>query len=80
MIEAGSGRLLGVQVLAPKAGELIQAAALVIRNRTTVQKLADQSFPCSRMDDGVEGLRLAAQAFSEDGKQLSCGAGRPAGL
>ena len=31
--EAGSGRLLGVQALAPEAGELIQTAALAIRHR-----------------------------------------------
>jgi mercuric reductase len=70
--EADSGRLIGVQAVAPGAGELIQTAALAIRNRMTVQDLADQLFPYLTM---VEGLKLAAQAFSKDVKQLSCCAG-----
>lgn len=70
--EAGSGRLLGVQAVAPEAGELIQTAALAIRNRMTVQELADQLFPYLTM---VEGLKLAAQTFSKDVAQLSCCAG-----
>ncbi|MFG8367245.1 mercuric reductase, partial [Pseudomonas aeruginosa] len=68
----GSGRLIGVQVVAPEAGELIQTAVLAIRNRMTVQELADQLFPYLTM---VEGLKLAAQTFSKDVKQLSCCAG-----
>ncbi|WP_223415612.1 MULTISPECIES: mercury(II) reductase [unclassified Pseudomonas] len=70
--EAGSGQLLGVQAVAPEAGELIQTAALAIRNRMTVQELADQLFPYLTM---VEGLKLAAQTFTKDVKQLSCCAG-----
>ena len=70
--EAGSGRLIGVQAVAPEAGELIQTAALAIRHRMTVQELADQLFPYLTM---VEGLKLAAQTFNKDVKQLSCCAG-----
>jgi mercuric reductase len=70
--EAGSGRLIGVQAVAPDAGELIQTAAIAIRARMTVQELADQLFPYLTM---VEGLKLAAQTFSKDVKQLSCCAG-----
>ncbi len=70
--EAGSGRLIGVQAVAPDAGELIQTAALAIRARMTAQELADQLFPYLTM---VEGLKLAAQTFSKDVKQLSCCAG-----
>ena len=69
---AGSGRLLGVQVVAPEAGELIQSAALALRARMTVQELADQLFPYLTM---VEGLKLCAQTFSKDVRQLSCCAG-----
>jgi len=72
VIEEGSHRLIGVQAVAPEAGELIQTAALAIRNRMTVQELADQLFPYLTM---VEGLKLAAQTFSKDVKQLSCCAG-----
>ncbi|MBX9763836.1 MAG: mercury(II) reductase [Pseudomonadaceae bacterium] len=70
--EAGSGRLLGVQAVAADAGELIQSAAFAIRARMTVQELADQLFPYLTM---VEGLKLAAQTFTKDVKQLSCCAG-----
>ena len=70
--EAGSGRLLGVQAVAPHAGEIIQTAALAIRARMTVHELADQLFPYLTM---VEGLKLAAQTFSKDIRQLSCCAG-----
>jgi mercuric reductase len=70
--EAGSGRLIGVQAVAPEAGEIIQTAALAIRARMTVQELADQLFPYLTM---VEGLKLAAQTFSKDVTQLSCCAG-----
>ncbi|WP_432431933.1 mercury(II) reductase [Methylocystis rosea] len=70
--EAGSGRLIGAQAVAPEAGELIQTAALAIRARMTAQELADQLFPYLTM---VEGLKLAAQTFNKDVKQLSCCAG-----
>jgi mercuric reductase len=70
--EADSGLLLGVQAVAPQAGELIQTAALALRARMTVTDLADQLFPYLTM---VEGLKLAAQTFTKDVKQLSCCAG-----
>jgi mercuric reductase len=70
--DAESYRLIGAQILAPEAGEIIQSAALAIRNEMTVQELADQLFPYLTM---VEGLKLCAQTFFKDVKQLSCCAG-----
>lgn len=70
--EKGSGRLVGAQILAAEAGEIIQTAALAIRNRMTVGDLAGQLFPYLTM---VEGLKLCAQTFAKDVKQLSCCAG-----
>lgn len=70
--EAGSGRLIGVQIVAAEAGEVIQTAAIAIHAGMTVQALADQLFPYLTL---VEGLKLAAQAFSKDVTQLSCCAG-----
>ncbi len=70
--EAESGRLLGAQAVASQAGELIQTAALAIRTQMTVYDLAGQLFPYLTM---VEGLKLAAQTFTKDVKQLSCCAG-----
>lgn len=72
VVEAGADRLIGAQVLAHEGGEIIQTAALAIRNRMTVADLADQLFPYLTM---VESLKLCAQTFSKDVKQLSCCAG-----
>ncbi len=70
--EKETGRLLGAQVLAAEGGEIIQTAALALRNRMTIAELAEQLFPYLTM---VEGLKLAAQTFTKDVKQLSCCAG-----
>jgi len=70
--EKSSGRLIGAQVLAAEGGEIIQTAALSIRNRMTVADLAGQLFPYLTM---AEGLKLCAQTFTKDVKQLSCCAG-----
>ena len=70
--EKPSGRLLGAQILAADAGEIIQSAALAIRNRMTVAQLAAELFPYLTM---VEGLKLCAQTFTKDVTQLSCCAG-----
>jgi len=67
--EAHTGRILGVQAVAPEAGELIQTAAIAIRAKMTIAELSAQLFPYLTM---VEGLKLCAQAFTKDVKQLSC--------
>ena len=72
VVEKSSGRLIGAQVLAAEGGEIIQTAALAIRNRMTVSDLAGQLFPYLTM---VEGIKLCAQTFTKDVKQLSCCAG-----
>ncbi|TAK51333.1 MAG: mercury(II) reductase [Gammaproteobacteria bacterium] len=72
VIQEGSRRLIGVQAVAPEAGELIQTAALAIRVGMTAEDLADQLFPYLTM---VEGLKLTAQTFTKDVKHLSCCAG-----
>ncbi len=72
VVEKATGRLIGAQILAHDGGELIQTAALAIRNRMTVTDLADQLFPYLTM---VEGLKLCAQTFNKDVKELSCCAG-----
>ena len=70
--DRNGGRLLGCQVLAAEAGEIVQTAALALRARMTIHDLTDQSFPYLTM---VEGLKLCAQTFTKDVKQLSCCAG-----
>lgn len=70
--ERESGRLLGVQSVAGEAGELIQTAVMALRAGMTVNEIADELFPYLTM---VEGLKLCAQTFTKDVKQLSCCAG-----
>tara|TARA_R110001583_G_scaffold21628_2_gene82065 strand:- start:223 stop:1671 length:1449 start_codon:yes stop_codon:yes gene_type:complete len=70
--EKKTGRIIGAQILAHEGGELIQSAALAIHNRMTVIDLSDQLFPYLTM---VEGLKLCAQTFNKDVKELSCCAG-----
>ncbi|MGU5638310.1 mercury(II) reductase [Aeromonas veronii] len=72
VVEKVSGRLIGAQILAHEGGELIQSAALAIHNRMTVTELSEQLFPYLTM---VEGLKLCAQTFNKDVKELSCCAG-----
>ncbi len=70
--EKHSGRLIGAQMLAAEAGEIIQTAALAMRAGMTVTDLGGQLFPYLTM---VEGIKLCAQTFTKDVKQLSCCAG-----
>jgi mercuric reductase len=72
VIERQTSRLLGAQILAGEAGEIIQTAALAIHNRMDIDDLANQLFPYLTM---VEGLKLCAQTFRKDVSQLSCCAG-----
>jgi mercury(II) reductase len=70
--DAGSGRLLGAQILAPEGADSIQTATLAIRQGLTVDDLADTIFPYLTT---VEGLKLAALSFGKDVAKLSCCAG-----
>ena len=70
--EKNTGKLLGAQILAAEAGEIIQTVALAMHNQMTIPNLAEQLFPYLTM---VESLKLCAQTFSKDVKQLSCCAG-----
>lgn len=62
-------QILGSQVVASEAGDVIQSAALAIRSKMTTNELASQLFPYLTM---VEGLKLCAQTFFTDVKKLSC--------
>ncbi len=72
VMEEDSRRLIGAQILAPEAGEMIQTAALAIQNQMTIEDLAGQLFPYLTM---VEGIKLCAQTFNKDVTELSCCAG-----
>ena len=70
--DAETGRLIGAHILAPEGSDSIQTAALAIKAGMTYADLADTIFPYLTT---VEGLKLAAQTFDMDVKQLSCCAG-----
>jgi mercuric reductase len=72
VMDADNHRLIGAQILAPEAGEMIQTAVLAIHNEMTIEDLAGQLFPYLTM---VEGIKLCAQTFNKDVKELSCCAG-----
>jgi mercuric reductase len=55
--EAGSGRLLGVELLAPRAADIIHEATLALRYGLTVHDLAETIHVYPTISDG---LRLAA--------------------
>ncbi len=67
-----SMQILGVQILAADAVEMIQTAVLAMHNKMTTTDLAGQLFPYLTM---VEGLKLCAQTFAKDVSELSCCAG-----
>lgn len=67
--ERGSGRILGVSMVAAGAGEVIQAAVYAVGSGMTVTQMADTWAPYLTM---AEGLKLAAQTFTRDVSKLSC--------
>ncbi len=70
--DAKTGRLLGAHILAPEGADSIQTAALAIRHKLSIDDLTEAIFPYLTT---VEGLKLAALAFSKDVAKLSCCAG-----
>jgi mercuric reductase len=70
--DAKTRRLLGAHILAPEGADSIQTAALAIRHGLSIDDLTEAIFPYLTT---VEGLKLAALAFSKDVAKLSCCAG-----
>ncbi|MFA5774918.1 MAG: mercury(II) reductase [Ilumatobacteraceae bacterium] len=69
VIDTDSQKILGVQVVAEGAGELMLAATYAIKFGLTVQDVATTWAPYLTMS---EALKLAAQSFRGDVKNLSC--------
>jgi mercuric reductase len=67
--DAKSDQLLGVQVVASNAGEVIYVATLAVRHKLTVADLVQSFAPYLTM---AEGLKLGAIAFDRDVTKLSC--------
>lgn len=67
--EAGSGRVLGVHVVAPHAGEMMGEATLAIRFGLTARDLSSTLHPYLTWG---ESLKLVAQGGSSGVQKLSC--------
>lgn len=70
--EEGTGRILGAQIVAPEAGEMIMEPTLAVRFRLTVEDLVQTLHPYLTLGEGV---KLCAQTFTKDVLKLSCCAG-----
>jgi len=70
--ERGSGRIVGVHLLADGAGDAILAGVYAIEAGRTVEQLAAGWNPYLTIG---EGIHLAAQSFTRDPSKLSCCAG-----
>ena len=69
MIADSTGRLLGVHIVSPHAGEVIYAAHLALLAGLTVQDFVESYAPYLTY---AESLRLTAQTFTMDVHKLSC--------
>ncbi|MCL1588753.1 MAG: mercury(II) reductase [Actinomycetia bacterium] len=67
--DEATGELLGAHVLAEGAGDVIQAAVVALNYHATVDEIAAMFHPYLTM---AEALKLAAQTFNKDVKNLSC--------
>ena len=67
--EKGTEHLVGASILAPEGSELLMEVALAIQYKIPVHELAEMLHPYLTMGEGV---KLAAQTFAKDVKQLSC--------
>ena len=67
--EAGTGRVVGIHIVAANAGDAIVAATYALEAGMTVDQLASTWAPYLTM---AEGIKLAAQSFRTDVAKLSC--------
>ncbi len=72
VVEENSKQILGVQVVAENAGEIIYAATLAVKFKLTAEDLKDTMVPYLTM---AEGIKLASLSFDKDVSKLSCCAG-----
>ncbi|MBX5468184.1 MAG: mercury(II) reductase [Firmicutes bacterium] len=72
VVEQGTEQVIGMQAVAPEAGEIIQVGVFAVRFGMTLEDLTTTLFPYLTM---VEGVKLAALTFHKDVSKLSCCAG-----
>jgi len=69
VINPKTKRILGIHILAPNAGDLIAQAALLIKNKNTIDDVL-RSMPV--FPTLSESIKYAALAFTKDLSKLSC--------
>jgi mercuric reductase len=67
--EEGTRKIIGAQILAAEAGEMITEVALAVRFGLRIEDLTSTFHPYLTLS---EGIKLAAQAFDKDVRTLSC--------
>lgn len=68
-VDTRSPEMVGMQILAPNAGELIAAGMMLVKNKNTIDDVANSlpMFPTLS-----EAIKLAALSFTKDISKLSC--------
>jgi mercuric reductase len=69
VIERKTRRIIGIHILAPRAGDLIATAMMVVRNKMTIDDVIEMvpMFPTMS-----EAIKIVAQSFDRDITSLSC--------
>ncbi len=67
--DAATRKIVGAQILAAEAGEMITEPVLAIKFDLSIEDIASTFHPYLTLS---EGIKLAAQAFSKDVAKLSC--------
>lgn len=64
-----TGQIMGVHILAPNAGEIIAEAMMLVKNKNTIDELANSlpMFPTMS-----EAIKIVALSFTKDVSKLSC--------
>jgi mercuric reductase len=68
-IHPSTGRIMGVHILAPNAGDLISEAMILIKNENTIDDVINTLpiFPTLS-----EAIKIVALSFTKDISKLSC--------
>jgi mercuric reductase len=69
IVDSGNWRIFGVHLIGENGAEVVNEAALALRLRTTVYDLVDTVHVFPTM---VESLKLVAQSFFRDVRNMSC--------
>lgn len=67
--EKGTRKIVGAQILAHEGGEIIQTVAVAMKAKMTINDLSQMLFPYLTM---AEAIKLCAQTFTKNVKELSC--------